>query len=260
MVKMSEHKGSKVVKLLNVGDSGAGKTASLTALVEAGYKLRILDLDNGLDILKALVERQCPGKIDNIDYETRRDPYKAGPLGPTVAGVPKAFIQSMGLMTEWSDKTKPSDWGPDYVLVIDSFTGLGKAAFEWAKSIAPAVKDPRQWFFSAQQALENVLSLATSESFNTNLIIMAHIQYQESHDGTTRGYANAIGKALGPLIPAYFNNMILTRSEGSGKSVRRTISTVPTSMIDLKNSAPFKVDQVLPQETGLKTLFEQLKG
>lgn len=259
MAKLSDHHADKFVKILNVGDSGAGKTGSLTSLVAAGYKLRILDLDNGLDVLRAFILRECSNKIDNVDYETRRDLYKAGPLGPTIQGVPKAYTQSLGLLTEWSDKTKPSEWGPEYIFVIDSLTGLGHAAYEWAKAMAPAVKDPRQWYHTAQQALESVLALATSEAFRTNLIIMAHIQYQESHDGTTRGYANSIGKALGPMIPTYFNTMVLTKSEGFGKNVKRTINTVPTSMLDLKNPAPFRVDASFPLETGFATLFKQLK-
>jgi hypothetical protein len=143
---------------------------------------------------------------------------------------------------------------------MDSLTGLGKAAFEWAKGMNPNAKDPRQWYFQAQQAMDNVLSLLTNENFKANVIIIAHVQFQEQNDGTTRGYANAIGKAMGPMIPTYFNTMILARSSGMGKNAKRTISTVPTSMIDLKNPAPFKVDDELPLGTGLSTLFKQLKG
>ena len=53
MPKGSEHKSRKYVKLLYLGDSGTGKTGSLVSLVQAGYKLRVIDLDDGLDALTA---------------------------------------------------------------------------------------------------------------------------------------------------------------------------------------------------------------
>jgi len=260
MPSLDQHHAGKLVKLLYMGDSGTGKTGSLVSLVAAGYKLHILDLDNGLDVLKEYVMKECPDKIGNVDYETRRDKVKAGPSGPIMDGVPKAYIQSLQLMTKWSDDTAPSEWGPDHIFVLDSFTGLGRAAFNWAKSISPSVKDPRQWYHMAQGAVEQVLGLLTSEGFNANVVIIAHVQFQEGNDGTVRGYANSIGKALGPIIPTYFNTMVLARSSGSGMNVKRSIITAPTSMIDLKNASPFRIDAELPLSTGVGTLFEKLKG
>jgi len=112
----------------------------------------------------------------------------------------------------------------------------------------------------AQGAVEQVLGLLTSEGFNANVVIIAHVQFQEGNDGTVRGYANSIGKALGPIIPTYFNTMVLARSSGSGMNVKRSIITAPTSMIDLKNASPFRIDAELPLSTGIGTLFEKLKG
>jgi hypothetical protein len=259
MPKLTDHHSGKFTKLLYLGDSGTGKTGSLTSLVKAGYQLRILDFDNGLDVLKQYVKRDCPDNLGNIDYETQRDPYKAGPMGPVVAGAPKAFINSLKLMNKWSDETIPSEWGDKIIFVMDSLTGLGKAAFEWAKGVNPGTKDPRQWYSAAQQAVDNFLSLLTSEAFHSNVIVIAHVQLVDQNDGTVRGYANSIGKALGPLIPTYFNTMILAKSSGSGQNVKRNILTVPTSILDLKNPAPFLIEATRPLETGLATLFEKLK-
>jgi len=259
MPSLADHHAGKFAKLLYLGDSGTGKTGSLVSLVSAGYKLRILDLDNGLDVLRAYVKRDCPDKIDHVDFETRRDMYKATPVGPAIAGVPKAYVQSIQLMNKWSNDTIPADWGDDHVFVLDSFTGMGKAAFEWAKGMSPTAREPRTWYDTAQQACATVLSLLTNEAFHANVIVIAHVQYQEQTDGTIRGFANAIGKALGPMIPTYFNNMILSKREGFGKNVKRSILTVPTSMVDLKSSAPFSVDAEYPLGTGLASIFENLK-
>lgn len=259
MPKLTDHHSGKFTKLLYLGDSGTGKTGSLVSLVAAGYKLHVVDFDNGLDVLKEFAKRDCPDKLANVDYETVRDQYKAGATGPIVAGVPKALVASLKLLNKWSDETVPAEWGPEHILVIDSLTGLGKAAFEWAKGMNPTAKEPRQWYHQAQQAVDNVISLLTSEAFHANVIIIAHVQFVEQSDGSMRGYANTIGKALGPMVPTYFNTMVLAKTQGTGTNVKRSIVTVPTSMIDLKNPAPFKVDKELPLESGLATLFAKLK-
>lgn len=259
MPKLDQHHSSKIVKVLNIGDSGAGKTGALVSLVKAGYKVHVLDLDNGLDILKQYVKKECPELIGNVDYETLRDKVEPSDIGPVIKGIPKAYTGSLKLLTKWSDGTSPGEWGPDHIMVIDTLTGLGNAAYNWAKAMSPNAKEPRQWYHTAQQALEQLIGLATSEAFNTNLIINAHIDFREGPDGMMKGYANSIGKALGPIIPTYFNTVILTLRKGSGADVKRTINTVPTSMLDLKNPAPFKIEASFPLESGLATLFNKLK-
>lgn len=259
MAPLSGHRGSKIVKLIYLGDSGVGKTGSLVSLVEAGYKLKILDVDNGLNILRAFIKKQCPERMGQVDYETRRDRYKATTSGPVVDGIPKCFSQCAALLTKWSDGSDPSQWGEDTVFVLDSFTHISNAALEWAKALNPGAKDQRSWYRVGQNALENILSLLTSEAFNTNVIVTAHVQLIESADGGTKGYVNSIGKALGPVVPTYFNTMVLARSRGEGTNVKRSILTVPTAMLDLKNPKPFEVKDVLPLETGLATLFTTLK-
>lgn len=97
MTKLSDHHSSKIFKSLYIGDSSVGKTGSLVSLVKAGYFLRILDLDNGLDVLKQYIIKECPDKINNVDYETRRDKYKSTAGGPIVVGQPRAFVDSMAL-------------------------------------------------------------------------------------------------------------------------------------------------------------------
>lgn len=259
MPNLADHHAGKIVKLLYMGDSGTGKSGSLVSLVAAGYKLHILDLDNGLDVLVAYIKKECPDKITNVDYESVRDKIKSTPMGPAIQGVAKAYVKSLDLMTKWSDGSIPSEWGPEHIFVMDSLTGLGRAGYDWAKSINPMAKEPRTWYFAAQQACGQVLSLLTNDEFKANVIVIAHVNFQTSPDGSMRGYPNSIGQAFNPDIPTFFNNIVLSRSSGSGVNVKRSIVTVPTSMIDLKSSAPFRVDQELPLGTGLATLFSKLK-
>jgi len=242
-----------------LGASGTGKTGALTSLVKAGYELRILDMDNGLDVLREFINHECPERIGQVDYETIRDKYKAGKMGPRIFGGPRAYVAAAELMTKWSDGTDPSAWGSNTVFVIDSLTPLGRACYAWADGMNPTAKDKRQVYKAAQNSLENILSLLTSADFKSNVIINAHIRFTELPDGTTKGFANSIGEALGPIIPTYFNTLVLAESKGIGNNITRTIRTIPTPNIDLKSPAPFKLDATLPLGTGLATLFKQLK-
>ena len=65
MASIKNHTSVDVTKLLLVGDSGSGKTASLATLANAGYKLRILDFDNGLDILPEFL---TDTGVNNVSY------------------------------------------------------------------------------------------------------------------------------------------------------------------------------------------------
>lgn len=249
------------IKLLIVGDSGTGKTGAVFPLIEDGYDTVFLDYDNKIasGILPILIKSKCPDRLGSVDVEALRDPLKASALGPIVDGMPTAFVKGMELLDKWSDGTIPKKWGqtnPNKLLVIDSLTFLSDSAFNWAKGMNPSAKDPRQWFYTAQQAVEGVISLVTSAKFECNVIVIAHVDWVNRPDGTMKGYPTTIGKALGPTIPAYFENMALCQTVAG----KRTIQTAPTALIDLKNPAAFKMVPTLPQDTGLRDFFKTLRG
>jgi hypothetical protein len=260
MAKASEHKSSAITKMLLIGESGAGKTGALISLVRAGYKLRIIDMDNGLGYLMRELRKE-PALLDLVEYETIRDKLKLGVGVQGVVpklGVPDAYTKAVKLMGTWSDGSTPSEWGPEYILVLDSFTFFAKAAFLWKETLNPTVKDRRQIYGAAQEACEDVLALLTSEEFNTNLIVISHIRWVTRNDGTTKGYPSAVGEALSPQIPTYFDSLALSESSGTNP-VKRTIKTTPTAMIDLKNPAGLDMKPALPIETGLADFFKSVQ-
>jgi hypothetical protein len=254
MPTLNEHQSDTFTKLIYIGDSGTGKTGSLVSLLQAGFKFKILDLDNGLETLKTYA-RIANADLSLVEYETYRDKYRSTSAGPLIKGQPKAFTDALGKMTEWSEGIDDNKT----IFVLDSLSAYGRAAYAWAKGMNPTAKDPRQWYFAAQQAVENTIELITGESFHMNAIIISHVNYKEITEGIQKGYANAIGTALGPVIPRYFNTLILAESIGAGKNVRRKIKTLPTGVIDLKIPNP-QVEAEYPLETGLASIFELLRG
>ena len=253
MPTLDEHQSDRFTKLIYIGDSSTGKTGSLVSLLLAGYKFKIIDMDNGLETLK-VYGRLAQADLSAVDYETFRDTYRSTPAGPLIKGAPKAFTNAMGKMTEWSEIEDEQT-----IFVLDSLSAFGRAAFEWAKGMNPMIKDPRQWYFSAQQAVESCIALLTGESFKMNVILISHVNYKEITEGVQKGYANAIGTALGPIIPRYFNTLILAESIGAGKNTKRRIKTLPTGVVDLKIPNP-QAEAEYPLETGLASIFALLKG
>lgn len=261
MPKASDKTSSAFIKLLFIGASGAGKTGALTSLAEAGYKLRIIDLDSGLEALFNLIEHKDPKLLESVEYETFRDRVKMTAQGPRLKGAPKAYANTLAALEKWpEDGSDPAEWGEDYVLVIDSLTNVGRAAFQWAKAVNPTTKDPRQWYSAAQGLVEDLIANLTDEEFKCNVIVISHVELFEGPDGLRKGYTSAIGKALGPKLPRFFNTLLLSETKGSGSKVQRKIKTVPTALIDVKNPAPWKIDDEYDVADGLAKIFAKLKN
>jgi hypothetical protein len=268
---LSQHESNDYVKLLLIGDAKSGKTGSLVSLVKAGYKLRILDFDNLLDILAKLVAEQCPERMDNVEYRTLRDKRKATPIGPIIDGNPKAFVDGLKMLDRWKYKDSsgveldlgaPSQWGPSCILVLDSLSRFCDAAYDFREPLTPRGKsgefDPRATYGDAQDAVSSTLGMITSDTFQTNVIVVAHGKYMELEDKTKKIFPQSVGSALSPEIPQYFPNVIRYKNLAG----KRTMQLVSDAMIDLAVSDPSitNVHKTLPVETGLATLFELLRG
>lgn len=253
MPTLDNHQSDQYTKLLYIGDSSTGKTGSLVSLLTANYKLKILDLDNGLDPL-VQYGRKAQCDLSLVEFETIRDVYRSSKGGPVIKGQPKAFTTSLDKLTEWSEIEDPNCF-----FVLDTLGTFGRSAFEWAKGLNPIAKDPRQWYFTAQQAVESTISLITGADFKMNVIVISHVNYKELIEGIHKGYPSAVGTALGPQLPKYFNTLILAESYGSGTNVKRKIKTVPNGVIDLKIPSP-EASHEYPLETGLADIIKLLKG
>lgn len=264
MPSLAEHQSNTITKLLAIGDSKTGKTGSLVSLVKAGYKLRILDLDNLLDVLKYMIQKECPDDINNVEYRTLRDKRKASPIGSVLDGKPTAWISAIKMLDNWKyddvDFGKPAEWGSDCILVIDSLSRLCDAAYDFHETIVPVGKggayDARAVYGNAQDDVEKLISMLTSPTFAVNVIVIAHVTYQEQPDGTTKGFPQGVGQKLSPKIPQYFSSVVLYTNKGG----KRTLQTNSTPMMDLANPKPFEMQPSYPIETGLAQFFEVLRG
>lgn len=260
MAKLSSANIQHFVKAIYCGVSGSGKTGSLISLLQAGYKLRILDMDGNISPLVALCEHINPSLLENIDIISPADVFRSSQsAGFEVKGQPKAYVSMLSALNKWDDDSIPAEWGNESILVVDTLTAVGKAAYHWARGMDVTAKDKRQWFFAAQQSIITMLEFLASSSFKTNVLILTHIDFIEDESGVTQAFPSAIGKAIGPKVAMNFPTLILAATKQRGGNVERSIYTVPTNMVDVKNPKPFALPPKLPLETGLATIFEELK-
>jgi AAA domain len=269
MPSLSKHQSNIVTKVLILGDAKSGKTTSLVSLVEAGYKLRILDMDNLLDPLKEQILAKCPDKIDNVEFRTLRDKRKATALGPVIEGKPRAFVEAVKMIDHWkytdhdgveTDLGRPTEWGTDCILVLDSLSRFCDAAYDFRDSIAvvgkfTGEKEGRAIYGDAQDAVESSLAHLTSSSFTVNTIVICHGQYMDLPDGTKKIFPQGVGQKLSPKIPQYFPVYVRLVN----KAGKRTIELESNVMIDLAFPKPDTL-KGLSTDDGLRKIFETLRS
>ena len=175
------------VKMLGMGYPKSGKTPSLLPLLLGGYKVRMMDFDDGCaSLLKFIPE----DKIDAVDLDVQvlRDEVgfkddKQAYAGPV--GTPKAYKRAWELMREWKGVRpdgseyslgSPRDWGRDTIIVLDTLTGHGNAAMRRIKALNSNVHDLRRLSYPAQQEQEAFLDLLTHNALKCHVVIFSHLK------------------------------------------------------------------------------------
>lgn len=258
MPDLNEHQSAKSNKILIVGDSGTGKTGGLASLANAGYKLRILDFDNGLTPLKKYAKPPF-----DVKFETLSDEYTQinGVLRPK--GVPKAFSRAMSLLDAWPGDGPVSSWDESYVLVIDSMTYMGRAALLYVAAIQNrtlvalterASKGMREGDWGDAIAMtEDVFALIKSPTIRCNVIVTSHLTFDLGSDGTVmKAWPSALGSKLPRRVASYFDIVLTTKKIGGARMLSARDAILDTKIpVDLPD---------LPVATGLAEVFKRLQA
>lgn len=272
MSKLADHQSASTTKMLIVGDSGTGKTGCLGSLAAAGYNVRIIDLDNGVDILRAVMTdpKYVPSvypadAISRVDYETLTDQMKNtnGRLTPGKATVWQRMTKLLELWkTETADYGSITTWTSKDVLVLDNLSRATTAATNFLQSMSARLGQKVNWdeIYGTQQLLETLAQTFFDEAVKCQVIVLAHPDYIEDQSGVKRGYPATIGNKLSPRFGGYFNNVVETKSSGSGAGRTRKILTKGSGAIEVKTSNPGVVKAEYSIETGLAELFKDLQG
>lgn len=258
MATLDEHESFDLVKMLLLSPSGHGKTGALAALVNVGFKLRILDFDNGVGVLRNYITDKSRLRT-HVTYKTLRDDIAL--LGGRM-GIKKATayqealdcLQKGGEAWGPGSEVKPLfEMGPDEVVVVDTLSTMGRSSLNMVQAVNGAgFKHPEiQHYGTAMDNIEKLLDMITSDKVKCNVIVSTHTYTPE---GETRPVPEALGSKLGPKVPKVFDNMFsLTLSQGV-----RTFKTDKDGLLALKSAVPLK--PTYPIETGLADIFQGLTG
>lgn len=255
--------------MLLIGDSGSGKTGALASLAGAGYNLWIVDLDNGLDVLRNLLTSQGskygPAAAELVHFTTITDPMKqsGGKLIPVKASVWQRVSKLLSGDDPWGEegKRKVLDLTEKDVLVIDSLTFLSKAALNFCLAMNGRLgqKPHQSDWYEGQMQIESLLEMLYDESVKCNVVVISHIAYIGEDNGPQVGYPSTLGKALPPKVGRYFNSIIQAKTSGIGAAQKRKLITNTSSMVELKTSAPMQVKKEYDLETGLAEFFRDVR-
>lgn len=283
MANAANMKAREPVRLLLSGYPGAGKTACLAALANAGFKIRLLDFDGNP---ASLLQYTDTDKLSNIDIITLED--KLGLAGQVAGtkGLPTAFAGAWKAMDSWkytedgaeTDLGASKDWGLDTVVVMDGLTGHTEACLRSAMSVmnkTPQTMSQPCWGLAIKQQGAFIQRLMSRDNGH-NTIVISHLKMVgpkdlEANDGElgkelkeraasmipTRLYPTAVGWGLPQSIAGEFPAHVLAEVKIVGRNAKRVLSYLPRPDVDLK--LPVRGDLgELPIDTGMLTIFKAL--
>lgn len=260
------------VKILMLGDPGAGKTGSLASLAKAGYNLRIMDFDNGTEILRNLLTPEEYERCSIVPLQDHRTARRLPVLGAgntvqgyTVRAIPNkadAWQRAINLVFDWKTEKHSYgsiyDWTSNEVLVLDSLTHMWRAAMTFVLAINNRLgNNPTQpeWG-TCQGMITDVLSTFFDASVRCNVVFCAHIAYDQDQNEVLHGLPSGPGRALNKEIGTYFNHTIRATTVGK----KHTIVTQSDGTVELKTAVPNRIKPSYSIETGLAEYFAAARG
>jgi len=251
------------VNCLLMGPAGTGKTHAIGTLVDAGLEVFYLALEPGLESLLGYYTDKGKPIPSNLHWHTLKAPTASfTELLESATKVSQLSLDSLAKMQDPSRSKHnqflelltalnnfPDDntgktfgpvntWTPSRALVIDSMTGISRAAMSLVIGGKP-VKSQSDWGI-AQDQLEKLLRMLC-DSCPCHLVILAHVERETDMVlGGVKLMVSTLGKALAPKIPAMFSDVILTVRIGDKWSwdTASTQADVKTRNLSIKADNP----------------------
>lgn len=270
-----------------------GKTGAIAALLNAGWKVRMLDYEGNID---PLLNYAKPEALKNLDIATFQDKQTSdGATAFDSDAEPKkmAYAQALQQMKDWvTDDGKgekislgPSyKWGNDTVVVVDNLTRLGEAAFMRARRILnkkAGMSDVKVWGLAVDEEVAFLKWLARKTN-KFHLVVLAHWQMlgpdvpmsAMSEDDEIKDLKKQIATERAQMLPtklfpkgvtkensrninSLFPVLLEAKRVVNGSKVKRVLLTETDEEIDLAFPVP-GAEKSYPIETGLATIFELL--
>jgi hypothetical protein len=285
--------GQDPLRVMVGGWPKGGKTASIVALLNAGYKVRMLDFEGNYDVILNYAK---PEALKNLDIVTIQDKQSSDGMTPfDSVDSPKdmGYSRALQQLKDW--KTTDADgqpislgaaytWGPDTVLVLDNLTRLGEMSNRRARRLKgqKAGSSTANTWGLAVDELVAFLQWLTRKTNRYHLVVLAHWQMlgpevpMSSKDDDpdikdlktqiateraamleTKLFPKGVTKENSRNIGSYLPVLLEAKRVVKGTKVTRVLLTETDEAIDLAFPVP-GAEKSYPIETGLATIFELL--
>ncbi len=228
--------------ILLMGPSGAGKTYSLSTLIEAGLEVFVVSTEpHGLEtLLDVVAAKRLPlaklhwryhgparpgfegllkqGKIISFGDQKTLGDQRAGDRSGA------SWIEMLKTFCDFIDEKDGKSYGDvtkfdsSRALVVDSLSGISSMAMD--VTIGDKVTaNPGEWGI-AMRALDKFLLTCTSD-LKCFFVMTAHTEREEDQiTGASKVMASTLGKKLAPQVPKYFSEVVLAEAETKADDTR----------------------------------------
>lgn len=252
-----------------MGASGSGKTHAIGTLVETGLDVFYIPLESGAESLigywtdrgetpppnlhmHALQQPQASFlDIAEAAKKTNTMPHDAvmkmvDPRRNKYDGYLKLLSALNGFVDQRTGESyEPADqWGTDRAIVIDGLSGLNTYAMQLVIG-GRAERTQTDWGV-AQAYVMSLLGKLT-DGCRCHFVLIAHIEREvDVVQGGVKLMVSTLGKAIAPIIPSKFSDVVLTKKE-----VDKFSWSTAESTADVKN-------RNLPLSSKLEPSFKQM--
>jgi hypothetical protein len=270
-----------------------GKTGAIVALLNAGYKVRVLDFEGNYDVLLNYAKPETLPNLDIATFQDKQTSDGATAFDSDASPKEMAYSKALQQMKDWKTTDAEGNpislgasfsWGPDTVVVVDNLTRLGEMSFRRARRILnkrAGQTDVKAWGLGVDE-LVAFLGWLTRKTNKFHLVVLAHWQMlgpdipmsSNSEDDEIKdlkkqiateraamletklfpkGVTKENSRNIGSLLPV----LLEAKRVVNGTKVKRVLLTETEEAIDLAFPVP-GADKSYPIETGLATIFELL--
>jgi hypothetical protein len=262
--------------VLLMGPAGTGKTYSIGSLADTGVEVFYLPLETGMGALFRYFDDQKKPLPPNLHWHTPigidRDISDLAQMAEDIGRLPQESLyklvdntrqfnnqfakihREMENFTDANGKQygKVTSWGPNRAFVLDGLTGLGRFALHMVAGRKPVLSQP-DWGI-AQKQVENFLQLMCDS--HCHFILIGHVEREiDQLTGGVKIMVRSLGRALPPIIPPMFHDVVMAHREGT----KWSWDTASTG-VDLKTGyLPVSAGQA-PSFTALIDRWQQVGG
>lgn len=241
------------IKAILMGAAGSGKTTSIGTLVDTGLEVFYLPLEAGAQSLVGYWTKRGLPVPDNLHIHTLQqqqasfmDIAEAAKKTNTLPhdavmkmvdsrrskydGYIKLLTALNGFVDQRTGQSfEPADqWGTDRAIVLDGNTGLS----DYAMQLVIGGKSERtQTDWGVAQGYVMSLLKKLTNGCRCHFVLIAHVEREvDVVQGGVKLMVSTLGKAIAPIIPSLFNDVILTK-----RNVDKFEWSTAESTADVKN-------------------------